>query len=30
MLDLEVIPERALVGGQWEFVLGKCVYVCVW
>ncbi|XP_064391487.1 phagosome assembly factor 1-like [Halichondria panicea] len=22
MLDLEVIPERALVGDQWEFVLG--------
>ena len=23
MLELEVIPERALSGGQWEFVLGK-------
>ena len=23
MLDLEVVPERALRSGQWEFVLGK-------
>lgn len=23
MLDLEVIPERALGGRQWEFVLGE-------
>ena len=23
MLDLEVIPSRALGSGQWEFVLGK-------
>lgn len=23
MLDLEVIPERALGGAQWELVLGK-------
>ncbi len=23
MLDLEVIPERALGSGQWEFVLGE-------
>ncbi len=23
MLDLEVIPERAVGSGQWEFVLGE-------
>lgn len=23
MLELEVIPERAIAAGQWQFVLGK-------
>lgn len=26
MLDLEVVPERSLGNGEWEFVLGSLKY----
>lgn len=29
MLDLEVVPERALRSGQWEFVLGMPLYQAI-
>ena len=28
MLELEVLPERALATAQWELVLGRYQYVC--